>query len=138
MGLAIRRSYLVIVNSDPPSTTENLGANVEVVGSAVRTGARACFGRLHAWLRKLFGASEQPCDHSNLPMRTGIDMDELLHTTNSQTQEEPVLDALSHMSSTPPRGTESVLVVDDEALVRGYMATMLRELGYTVFEATNG
>ena len=65
-------------------------------------------------------------------------MDKLLQTTDRQTQEELVLNALTHMSSTPPKGTESVLVVDDEALVRGYMATMLRELGYTVFEATNG
>ena len=48
------------------------------------------------------------------------------------------MDALNHESFAPPKGTESVLVVDDEALVRGYMATMLRELGYTVFEAVDG
>jgi CheY-like chemotaxis protein len=65
-------------------------------------------------------------------------MDKLLHTNSNQTQEESVLDALNHEPFAPPRGTESVLVVDDEALVRGYMATMLRELGYTVFEAADG
>lgn len=35
-------------------------------------------------------------------------------------------------------GTESILVVDDEPPVRRMVASVLRELGYTVFEASNG
>lgn len=37
-----------------------------------------------------------------------------------------------------PRGTETVLVVDDDATVRLVVAGMLGQLGYTVLEASNG
>ncbi len=37
-----------------------------------------------------------------------------------------------------PRGKESVLLVDDEETVRSMAAIVLREQGYTVFEAENG
>jgi len=132
------------MNSDQPPSSEHLshaesfGAKVELLVGAIRIGIRARYGRLHVSLRKLFRAGERPCDRSVLPVHIGIGMDELLHTNGGQTQEELVLDALNHESFAPPKGTESVLVVDDEALVRGYMATMLRELGYTVFEAADG
>ena len=144
MALVLRRSHVAMMNPDQPPSSEHLshaeglGAKVELFASTIRIGIRACYGWLHASLRKLFRAGQQPCALSGLPVRIGIDMDELLHTNSDQTQEESVLDALNHESFAPPRGTESVLVVDDEALVRGYMATMLRDLGYTVFEATDG
>jgi CheY-like chemotaxis protein len=144
MALAIRRSHVAMINPDQPpssehlSDVESLGAKVELFASIMRIGSRTSYGWLHASLRKLFRAGEQPCRLSGLPVPIGIGMDRLLHTSSDQTQGEPVLDALNHESFAPPRGTESVLVVDDEALVRGYMATMLRDLGYTVFEATDG
>ena len=36
------------------------------------------------------------------------------------------------------RGTETVLVVDDEPLVRSLVSRVLTELGYTVLEASDG
>jgi CheY-like chemotaxis protein len=144
MALAIRRSHVAMINPDqPPSSerrshAERLGAKVELFASTMRIGIRACYGWLHASLRKMFRASEQPGGLSGLPVRIGIDTEDLLHRNGGQTQEEPVLDALNHESFAPPKRSESVLLVDDEAAVRGHMATMLRELGYTVCEAADG
>ncbi len=44
----------------------------------------------------------------------------------------------SPVPAAPPRGRETVLVVEDEAGVRHYCAGQLRELGYTVVEANDG
>jgi CheY-like chemotaxis protein len=47
-------------------------------------------------------------------------------------------DASTHKAENPARGSEAVLVVEDEADVRAYSVETLRELGYTVFEAGDG
>lgn len=36
------------------------------------------------------------------------------------------------------KGTETVLVVDDDEQARGFISSFLREYGYTVYEAKNG
>jgi CheY-like chemotaxis protein len=56
----------------------------------------------------------------------------------------PRTDALANSEATPkqpeqlPNGTESVLVVEDEASVRTFAVSVLRERGYRVQEAVSG
>jgi CheY-like chemotaxis protein len=52
--------------------------------------------------------------------------------TTDGTPEEPHLDA---SQAPPPRGSETIMVVEDEALVRKLACTILRDNGYRVIEA---
>jgi len=51
---------------------------------------------------------------------------------------EPVLSRLKPISTFLPRGTETILVVEDEPSLRSLATTVLREQGYTVMAASNG
>jgi two-component system cell cycle sensor histidine kinase/response regulator CckA len=52
--------------------------------------------------------------------------------------EEPPDAVLRDTTHAAPEGSETVLLVEDEPVVRGLASRMLREQGYTVLEATNG
>jgi len=51
---------------------------------------------------------------------------------------EPVPSKLKPISTSLPRGTETILVVEDEPPLRSLATTVLREQGYTVMAASNG
>jgi CheY-like chemotaxis protein len=124
--------------SEHLSHAESLGTKPELSAGSIQTRVRAGYRWLCDSFRKSFRVRERVDARFRQPTPIEIDLHELHDTTRSQIQEEPVLDAVNHESFAPPRGAETVLVVDDQPLVRGYMVTMLRELGYTVLEAASG
>ena len=65
-------------------------------------------------------------------------MIQLLRTISRETEEEPVSDAINPEQSDPSNGTKTVLLAEDEPVVRELMASVLREMGWTVLEAGNG
>jgi PAS domain S-box-containing protein len=52
--------------------------------------------------------------------------------------ERPITPKASAETETNPRGTETLLVVEDEEFIRAAICEFLRSLGYTVFAASSG
>ena len=53
--------------------------------------------------------------------------------------EQPVVVAVANaIPEDLPKGSETVLLAEDEEVIRAYMALILRNLGYHVIEAANG
>ena len=65
-------------------------------------------------------------------------MNESIHTVSSESQEEPVSGAMNPEQSDPSSGAKTVLLAEDEPVVREFMASAIREVGYNVLQAENG
>jgi CheY-like chemotaxis protein len=65
-------------------------------------------------------------------------MRNLFRRVSGQAQEEPVLDTVKPEPSELPQGTKTVVLAEDEPVVREFMACTLREIGCVVLEAENG
>ncbi len=124
--------------SEHLTDTGSLVARPELSAGSIQIRVRAGYRWLLNSFRKSLRVGERLGDRFRRPVRIEIDRHELPHARRSQLQDEPVLEAANHESLALPRGTETVLVVDDQSFDRRYMATMLRELGYTVLEAAGG
>ena len=57
---------------------------------------------------------------------------------NILTPERQWLDSPDAESTTPRRRSQTIVLAEDEQIVREFMAAVLRETGYTVFESADG
>jgi CheY-like chemotaxis protein len=65
-------------------------------------------------------------------------MNLLLHAISRKSQEEPVSDAVNPEPPDSSKGAKTVVLAEDEPVVREFMASVLREAGYNVLPAENG
>jgi PAS domain S-box-containing protein len=102
---------------DPFFTTKEVGKGTGLGLSMVYGLVKQSNGHIKIYSEKGHGTSVK----LYLPRATGLDQD-----TGEITDASP-----------PQGGHEAVLVVEDDALVRNYVVTQIRNLGYTTLEAGN-
>jgi signal transduction histidine kinase/ActR/RegA family two-component response regulator len=85
-------------------------------------------------LPQVYGFVKQSGGHVKIYSEPGKGTTVKLYLPRSLTQEA----AARPVASIATAGRETVLLVDDDDLVRSTVATMLRDLGYTVLEASGG
>jgi two-component system cell cycle sensor histidine kinase/response regulator CckA len=87
-------------------------------------------------LATCYGIVKQHGGHIELYSKAGYGSTFKIYLPQVEESPDPLL---PHDQVTAvPQGTEVALLVEDESLVRALVGRVLRELGYTVLEATNG
>ena len=87
-------------------------------------------------LATAFGIVKQSNGYITVYSELGIGTTFRIYLPKHELDREAATD--SHVPTPPPRGSETVLVVEDEESVRQMTCRILRSNGYTVLEAQNG
>ena len=87
-------------------------------------------------LSTVHGIVKQSGGHIAVESEPGQGTTFRIHFPRVSASQEVLKSAISRAQ--PVRGTEAILVVDDDASLRGLVSEILRLHGYTVVEATNG
>lgn len=87
-------------------------------------------------LSTVYGIVKQSSGHISVYSETGTGTTFKVYLP--RVDSEPDATDADEQSSHLPCGTETVLLVEDDPLVRRFAVRVLRQLGYTVFEASDG
>ncbi|RII82374.1 PAS domain-containing sensor histidine kinase [Neopusillimonas maritima] len=87
-------------------------------------------------LSMVYGFLKQSGGQAKIYSEPGEGTTVKLYFPRSQTRETPRVFEQHH--TVAPRGTETILVVEDDELVRTHVVSLLTGLGYRVIETTNG
>jgi two-component system cell cycle sensor histidine kinase/response regulator CckA len=87
-------------------------------------------------LATCYGIIKQHGGHIELYSKAGYGTTFKIYLPRVEEAPDPLL--VHDQATAVPHGTEVALLVEDESVVRALAGRVLRELGYTVLEATNG
>jgi nitrogen-specific signal transduction histidine kinase len=89
-------------------------------------------------LSMIYGFAKQSGGHLKIYSEVGHGTSVRLYMPRHVTEATAAAAEPRTMEPEQPRGGETILVVEDDPLVRNFVALQLRDLGYNVIEAANG
>jgi signal transduction histidine kinase/CheY-like chemotaxis protein len=91
-------------------------------------------------LSQVYGFVRQSGGHVKLYSEPGVGTTAKLYLPKAPVESDAIPESMAEAKAAEciPRGSESILVVEDDDDVRNYTAGSLRELGYEIFEAADG
>jgi PAS domain S-box-containing protein len=89
-------------------------------------------------LSMIYGFARQSEGHARIASELGRGTNVKLYLPRRQRAEEETAPAMQETEAREKLGAATVLVVEDEAIVRGLICEVLEELGYRVLEAGDG
>jgi PAS domain S-box-containing protein len=89
-------------------------------------------------LSMVYGFAKQSGGHIKIYSEVGQGTTVRLYLPRAVSSEEEAAQTGEAAGSTPPRGDETILVVEDDPDVRSYVVTVLKVFGYNILEAEDG
>jgi PAS domain S-box-containing protein len=89
-------------------------------------------------LSMIYGFVKQSGGHIKIYSEIGHGTVIKIYLPRAKPEDQQATSASLQDSGAPPGGTETILVVEDDPMVREYVVGQLRSLGYTIIEAVNG